>query len=130
MIRAHTKVKVGFSCWTNDASTKRYHDLCTQFVELADWVTDDETQYHDTENWLDCKKKEVQQTIIKAKETQKLKGKQLIVNEVDIVDTDDDLTTTCLDPIRRPRKKCLPRMIANQPPKRRTKKSVLHKQVF
>ncbi|RZC86409.1 hypothetical protein C5167_030488 [Papaver somniferum] len=33
--RAHTKVKVGFSCWTNDDAPEHYHDLCTKLAELA-----------------------------------------------------------------------------------------------
>ncbi|KAI3936030.1 hypothetical protein MKX01_021460 [Papaver californicum] len=36
VIKAHTNVKVGFSCWTNDASTKCYHNLCIKFSKLAD----------------------------------------------------------------------------------------------
>ncbi|XP_026432757.1 protein FAR-RED IMPAIRED RESPONSE 1-like [Papaver somniferum] len=120
VIRAHTKIKVGFNCWSNDVETKRYHDLCTKFGELADWVIGDETQYHDTNNWLDCKKKEVQLTIIKAKDSQKLKAKQVVENEDEMVDEDDDPTIT--DPLRRKIKKGRPRKIANQPPKRCTEK--------
>ncbi|KAI3855869.1 hypothetical protein MKX03_001012 [Papaver bracteatum] len=67
VIRAHTRVKVGFSCWTNDDATKRYHDLCTKFAELAALAANDETLYRDIVNWVDCKKKELQQTVVKAK---------------------------------------------------------------
>ncbi|KAI3880851.1 hypothetical protein MKX03_002021 [Papaver bracteatum] len=127
VIRAHTKIKVGFSCWTNDVETKRYHDLCTKFGELADWVVGDETEYRDTDNWLDCKKKEVQLTIIKANDSQKLKAKQVVQNEDEMVDEDDDPTITVHDPLRKKIKKGRPRKIANQPPKRRRKKMVIYK---
>ncbi|KAI3895442.1 hypothetical protein MKX03_016208 [Papaver bracteatum] len=63
VIRAHTKVKVGYSCWTNHEATKCYHDLCTKSAELAALATNDETLYRDILNWLDCKKKELQQTL-------------------------------------------------------------------
>ncbi|KAI3844564.1 hypothetical protein MKX03_033639 [Papaver bracteatum] len=55
--RCHTKVKVGFSCWKNDDSSKQYYDLCNQFAELADWVAGT-SQYPEINDWLSCKKKE------------------------------------------------------------------------
>ncbi|KAI3838294.1 hypothetical protein MKX03_019345 [Papaver bracteatum] len=107
VIRARTKFNVGFSFWTNDVETKRYHDLCTKFGELADLVVGDETQYRDTDNWLDCKKKEVPLTIIKAKDSQKLKEKQVveIENEMVYEDEDDDPTITMHDPLCKKEKK-------------------------
>ncbi|KAI3955855.1 hypothetical protein MKW98_006215 [Papaver atlanticum] len=107
--RCHTKVKVGFSCWKNDDASKQYYDLCNQFGELADWVAGT-SQYPEINDWLACKKKEVQQIMIKAKESEKLKGKQFEENIVDTVDINgeseegDDTVITVNDPLRKPRR--------------------------
>ncbi|KAI3916809.1 hypothetical protein MKW98_026280, partial [Papaver atlanticum] len=123
----HTKVKVRFSGWKNDDASKQYYDLCNKFVELADWVAGT-LGYPLIDDWLGCKKKEWKETIIKAKESEKLKGKQLEENTVDPVDEggeceEGDNTLNVNDPKRKPRRGRT-RKTVNQPVKRRPKKKV------
>ncbi|XP_026432357.1 protein FAR-RED IMPAIRED RESPONSE 1-like isoform X1 [Papaver somniferum] len=102
--RCYTKVKVGFSCWKNDDANTEYYDFCNKFGELADWVAGT-SQYRDVDDWLDCKKKEVQQIFIKLKESDKLKEIQLEVSEA--VDGNveygvgDNVVITVNDPSRK-----------------------------
>ncbi|XP_026383590.1 protein FAR1-RELATED SEQUENCE 5-like [Papaver somniferum] len=102
--RYHTKVKLGFSCWKNDDASNQYYDLCNKFSEFADWVIGT-SQYRDVDDWLGCKKKEVQQTFIKLKESEKLIGNQLEENIPEAVDGDieygvgDNVVISVNDPL-------------------------------